>query len=76
MIFQWGEDFREVVIVMSNLSMGIRESATKAATEAATIKFVMSMHSKGYTIAQIADVAEMEEKQIEEIIKNVDLLPA
>ena len=76
MIFQWGEDFREVVIVMSNLSMGIRESATKAATEAATIKFVMSMHSKGYTTVQIADVAEMEEKQIEEIIKNVDLLPA
>lgn len=76
MIFQWGEDFKEVVIVMSNLSMGIRESATKAATEAATIKFVMSMHSKGYTTAQIADVAEMEEKQIEEIIKNVDLLPA
>ena len=76
MIFQWGEDFREVVIVMSNLSMGIRESATKAATEAATIKFVMSMHSKGYTPPQIADVAEMEEKQIEEIIKNVDLLPA
>ena len=76
MIFQWGEDFREVVIVMSNLSMGIRESATKAATEAATIKFVMSMHSKGYTTAQIADVAEMEEKQIEEIIKNEDLLPA
>lgn len=56
--------------------MGIRESATKAATEAATIKFVMSMHSKGYTTTQIADVAEMEEKQIEEIIKNVDLLPA
>ena len=76
MIFQWGEDFREVVIVMSNLSMGIRESATKAATEAATIKFVMSMHSKDYTTTQIADVAEMEEKQIEEIIKNVDLLPA
>ena len=76
MIFQWGEDFREVVIVMSNLSMGIRESATKAATEAATIKFVMSMHSKGYTTAQIADVAGMEEKQIEEIIKNEELLPA
>lgn len=56
--------------------MGIRESAAKAATEAATIKFVMSMHSKGYTTAQIADVAEMEEKQIEEIIKNADLLSA
>ena len=76
MIFHWGEDFREVVIVMSNLSMGIRESATKAATEAATIKFVMSMHSKGYTTAQIADVAGMEEKQIEEIIKNEELLSA
>ena len=61
---------------MSYLSMGIRESATKAATEAATIKFILSMHSKGYTIDQIADVAEMEEKQIEEIIKNADLLPA
>ena len=75
MIFQWGEDFREVVIVMSNLSMGIRESATKAATEAATIKFVMSMHSKGYTTAQIADVAGVDEKQIQDIIKNAELLP-
>ena len=52
------------------------EVTTEAATEAATIKFVMSMHSKGYTTAQIADVAEMEEKQIEEIIKNADLLSA
>ena len=66
------EDFREDASVMCNLSMGIRESAAKAAT----IKFVMSMHSKGYTTAQIADVAEMEEKQIEEIIKNADLLSA
>ena len=70
------EDFREDASVMCNLSMGIRESAAKAATEAATIKFVMSMHSKGYTTAQIADVAGMEEKQIEEIIKNSELLPA
>ena len=61
---------------MCNLSMGIRESAAKAATEATTKKFVMSMHSKGYTTAQIADVAGMEEKQIEEIIKNEELLSA
>jgi len=27
------------------------------------------MYNKGYTIAQIADVAEMDEKQIEDIIK-------
>ena len=70
------EDLREDESVMCNLSMGIRESAAKAATEATTKKFVMSMHSKGYTTAQIADVAGMEEKQIEEIIKNSELLPA
>ena len=43
MIFQWGEDFREVVSVMNNLSMGIRESATKAATKAATIAKVIQL---------------------------------
>ena len=32
-------------------------------------EMIMKMYSKGYTIAQIADVAEMEEKQIEDIIK-------
>ena len=37
---------------------------------------IVKMHSKGYTTAQIADVAEMEEKKIEEIIKNEELLPA
>ena len=39
-------------------------------------EMIVKMHSKGYTIAQIADVAGMEEKQIEEIIKNADLLTA
>lgn len=28
------------------------------------------MYGKGYTIAQIADVAEVDEKQIEKIIKK------
>ncbi len=32
-------------------------------------EMIMKMYNKGYTIAQIADVAEMDEKQIEDIIK-------
>ena len=68
------KDFREDVSIMCNLSLGIREDATEAATKATTLKFVISMYKKGYTAAQIADVAEMDEKQIKEIIKNTKLL--
>ena len=72
------KDFREDVSIMCNLSLGIREdateAATKAATKATTLKFVISMYKKGYTAAQIADVAEMDEKQIKDIIKNAELL--
>ena len=31
------------------------------------------MHNKGYTTAQIADIADMEEKQIKDIIENDSL---
>ena len=68
------KDFREYVSIMCNLSLGIREDATEAATKATTLKFVISMYKKGYTAAQIADVAEMDEKQIKDIIKNAELL--
>ncbi len=69
------KDFREDVSIMCNLSLGIREDATEAATKATTLKFVISMYKKGYTAAQIADVTEMDEKQIQDIIKNAELLP-
>ena len=68
------KDFREDVSIMCNLSLGIREDATEAATKATTLKFVISMYKKGYTAAQIADVTEMDEKQIQDIIKNAELL--
>lgn len=72
------KEIREDVGIMCNLSAGIRESATEAATEkateATTKKFILSMYKKGYTIAQIADVAGMETPQIENIIKNAELL--
>ena len=40
-----------------------------------TVKFDYEVcTTKGYTAAQIADVAEMDEKQIKDIIKNAELL--
>ena len=35
---------------------------------------IMKMYNKGYTATQIADVAEMDEKKIKDIIKNAELL--
>ena len=67
-----GEDFREDVSVMCNLSQKIKESGIEIGKK----EMIVKMYSKGYTTAQIADVAEMEEKKIEEIIKNEELLPA
>ena len=37
-------------------------------------EMIMKMCDKGYTIAQIANVAGMDEKQIEDTIKNAELL--
>ena len=48
-----------------NLSQKIKETG---------IEIIMKMCDKGYTIAQIADVAGMDEKQIEDTIKNAELL--
>lgn len=70
------EDFREDVSVMCNLSQKIKETGIETGIEIGKKEMIVKMYSKGYTIAQIADVAGMEEKQIEEIIKNEELLPA
>ena len=70
------EDFREDVSVMCNLSQKIKVTGIETGIEIGKKEMIVKMHSKGYTIAQIADVAGMEEKRIEEIIKNEELLPA
>ena len=36
-------------------------------------EMIIKMHNKGYTTAQIADIADMEEKQIRDIIENDSL---
>lgn len=53
---------RRDVSVMCNLSQGIREDANA--------EFIMSMYKKGYTLEQIADVAEKSIEEIKTIIER------
>ncbi len=56
------QEFREDVRIMCNLSTGIEERATERATEKTS--------EKGYTLDQIADVAETGVDEVEAIIKK------
>lgn len=65
-------EFREDVKIMCNLSTGIEERATEKASE----KFILNMYKKGYTLDQIADVAETSVETVEAIIKKKELVMA
>ena len=68
------QEFREDVRIMCNLSTGIEERATERATKKATEKtsekFILNMYKKGYTLDQIADVAEPGVDEVVAIIKK------
>ena len=68
------QEFREDVRIMCNLSTGIEERATERATKKATEKtsekFILNMYKKGYTLDQIAEVAETGVDEVEAIIKK------
>ena len=64
------KDFREDVSAICNLSQKIKETGIEIGKR----EMIMKMCDKGYTIAQIANVAGMDEKQIEDTIKNAELL--
>ena len=64
------QEFREDVRIMCNLSTGIEERATEKATEKTSEKFILNMYKKGYTLDQIADVAETGVDEVEAIIKR------
>ena len=68
------QEFREDVRIMCNLSTGIEERATERATKKATEKtsekFILNMYKKGYTLDQMADVAETGVDEVEAIIKK------
>ena len=68
------KDFREDVSIMCNLSQKIKETGIETGIEMGKREMIMKMYNKGYTAAQIADVAEMDEKKIKDIIKNAELL--
>ena len=63
-------ELREDVRIMCNLSTGIEERATEKATEKTSEKFILNMYKKGYTLDQIADVAETGVDEVEAIIKK------
>lgn len=60
------QEFREDVRIMCNLSTGIEEKATEKTSE----KFILNMYKKGYTLDQIADVAETGVDEVKAIIKK------
>ena len=60
------QEFREDVRIMCNLSTGIEEKATEKTSE----KFILNMYKKGYTLDQIADVAEIGVDEVKAIIKK------
>ena len=55
---------------MCNLSTGIEERATEKATEKISERFILNMYKKGYTLDQIAEVAETSVDTVEAIIKK------
>ncbi len=63
-------ELREDVRIMCNLSTGIEERATEKATEKTSEKFILNMYKKGYTLDQIADVAETSVEVVEAIVKK------
>ena len=60
------QEFREDVRIMCNLSTGIEERATEKTSE----KFILNMYKKGYTLEQIADVAEISVDAVEAVIQK------
>ena len=54
---------------MCNLSQKIKETGIETGIEIGKKEMIVKMHSKGYTIAQIADVAGMEENRLKKLLK-------
>ena len=55
---------------MCNLSLGIEERAEARGEKKNNEKVIMNMYKKGYTTEQIAEIVELDEEEIEDIIKN------
>lgn len=68
------DDMRKDVDIMCNLSQGIKEEGIKEGIKEGKIereeRFIVKMHASGYTLEEIADVAEKSVEEIEVIIRH------
>lgn len=66
------DKIRKDVSVMCNLSQGIREEGEARGETIGEARMIIRMHNKGYTLEQIADVAEKSIEEVKAVIENFE----
>lgn len=64
------DKMREEVVTMCNLSQGIREKGRAEGEARSETRFILSMHKKGYSLKQIADVTGKSIEEVDAVIKG------
>lgn len=64
------DKMREEVVIMCNLSQGIREKGRAEGRAEGEVRFILNMYHKGYSLEQIADVAGKSMKEVDAIIEG------
>ena len=64
------ENFRKDVSVMCNLSQGIREDGIAEGVAESQKKVILKMHQKNYTLAEISDIVDLPEYEVQRIIEE------
>ena len=62
------------VSAMCNLSQGIMEKGMEKGIAKGEERLILNMHKKGYTSEQIAEIAEKSVIEVEDIIRNAELV--
>ena len=68
------EEEKEEVRVMCNLGEGIREKAEARGKAIGEAKVILGMYRKGYSLEQIADVAEKNVEEVRGIVEEKELV--
>lgn len=68
------ENFRKDVSVMCNLSQGIREDGIAEGVAESQKKVILKIHQKNYTIAEISDIVDLPEYEVQRIIEEQSAL--
>lgn len=68
------EEEKEEVRVMCNLGEGIREKAEARGKAIGEAKVILGMYRKGYSLEQIADVAEKSVEEVRGIVEEKELV--